>query len=160
LPATEAVLGKRVGHLLAVVKLGARHRHQVLHGDMGRDVARADLLLHRLGKQFHQSQSARHPAEAAIKAARQIIHAVAETLFQFSKQPALFQRRLGFGKPDRAIQHQGIGFAHVPDDGFHPVATQLLQGGDAVVTVDDLIPIGLACDGYDDNRRLLSRCRQ
>ena len=141
LAAAEAILRKRIGHALAVVRIGARHRRQILHRDMSGDLARADALLHGFGKLFHQSQSARHPAHAAIKTARQIFQAVAETLLQFLKQPALLQCRLLFGKTHRSIQHQSVGFVHVPDGGFHRVATQLLQSCYAFVPVDDQITV-------------------
>ena len=153
LTATEAMLRKRVSHALAVLEIGARRRRQILHCDMRRDLSGADALLHRFGKLFHQSQSARHPAHAAIKASRQIFQAVAEALLQFLKQPALFQCGLLFGKTHRTIQHQSVGFIHVPDDGFHRVPAQLLQSRYAFVTVDDQISVR---HGNDDDRRLLS----
>jgi hypothetical protein len=157
LAAAEAVLRKRFRHALTVIGIGARHRRQILHRDMRRDLAATDALLHRFGKLFHQSQSARHPAHAAIEAPRQIVQAVAEALLQFGKQPALFQRGLLFGKAHRTIQHQSVGFIHVPDDGFHRVPAQLLESRDAFVPIDHPITVRL---GDDDDRRLLSRRRQ
>jgi hypothetical protein len=157
LAAAETVLGKRFRHALTVIGIGARHRPQILHRDMSGDLAAADALLHRFGKLFHQSQSARHPAHTAIEAPSQIFQAVAETLLQFLKQPPLFQCGLLFGKTHRTIQHQSVSFVHVPDDGLHRVPAQLLQSCDAFVTVDDQISVR---QGNDDDRRLLSRCRQ
>jgi hypothetical protein len=63
---------------------------------VGRDRAAAYLLLHALRQQFDQGQSARHPTQAAIKAARQLLQAIAKTSFQFRQQPAFFQRCLPF----------------------------------------------------------------
>ena len=154
------MLRKRVSHALAVLEIGARHRRQILHCDMRRDLAGADALLHRFGKLFHQSQSARDPAHAAIKTPCQIFQVVAEASFQFCKQPSLLQRRLRFGKTHRSFQDQRIRFAHSPDDRVDRVAPQLLQSGDAFVTVDDLIPIRFVRFGNDHDRRLLSRGRQ
>lgn len=151
--------GKRIGHALAVIDIGAGHRSQILHRDMSGDLAAAHALLHGFGKLFHQSQSARHPAHAAIETSRQIFQAVAETLLQLLQQPTLLQRRFLFGKAHRTIQHQSLGFRHVPDDGFHRVPTQLLQGRHAFVAVDDQISVPTF--RHDDHdRRLLSRCRQ
>jgi hypothetical protein len=104
---------------------------------MGRDPPGANALLHRFGKLFHQSQPARDPAHAAIKAACQIFEAVAETPFQLRKQPALLQRRFLFGKTHRAIQHQGLGLTHRPNDGFNRIPAQLFQSGHAFVAVND-----------------------
>lgn len=160
LAAAEAVLGKRVSHALAVVGIGARQRRKILHRHMRRDLAGADALLHRFGNLFDQSQSARHPAHAAIKAARQILQRVTETLLQFGKQPTFFQRRFRLGKPHRTIQHQSVGFVHIPDDGFHRVAAQLLESRHTLVAIDEPIPIGLIRNRDDHDRRLLPRCRQ
>lgn len=153
--AAEAVLRKRLGHALAVVRIGARHRRQILHRDMRRDLAGTNALLHGFGKLFHQSQPARDPTHAAIKSPRQIIEAVAEASFEFLKQPALFQRRLLFGKTHRPIQDQRVGFAHVPNNSFDRVAAQLLQSRHAFVAVDDQIPIRFLENRHDDDRRLL-----
>ena len=96
---------KHVGHAFAVVEIGARHRHQILHRDVGGDLTGADLLLDGFGNQFHQSQSARDPAYAAIKAPCQVFQAVAGTVLQFGKQPPLFQRCFLFGKTHRPVQY-------------------------------------------------------
>lgn len=157
LAAAEAVLRQRLGHALAVRRVGARHRRQILHRDMSRDLTGADTLLHGFRKLFHESQSARDPTHAAIKTLRQIVQAVTETLLELAKQPTLFQCSFVFGKAHRTIQHQGVGFAHIPDHGFHRVAAQLLQGRHAFVTVDNSITVQYR---HDDDWRLLSRCRQ
>ena len=127
LAATEAVFRKRIRQALTVIRIGARHRRQILHRDMRRDLAGAHALLYGFRELFHQSQPARYPTRAAIKAPGEIVQAVAETLLQFLEQPALFQRRLVFGKTHRSIQHQSVGFVHVPNDGFHRVAALILQ---------------------------------
>jgi hypothetical protein len=93
LAAAEVMASQHVRHAPAVVEIGARHRRQILHGDMGRYLAAADLLLDGFGKLFHQSQSPGHPTHAAVEAARQIIEAIAETLLQLLKQPPFFKRR-------------------------------------------------------------------
>jgi hypothetical protein len=160
LTAGEVMPCKRIGHALAVGQIGARHRRQILHRDMRRDLTGADSLLHRFGKLFHQSQSTRHPAPAAIKAASQIIQTVAKTPFQFLKQPSFFNRRIAFAHAHRALQHQRIRFAHRPDRGFYRVLTQLLQRCHPLVAVDHQITIRIAGnrDGHDG--RLLARRRQ
>ena len=151
---------KCIGHALAVVEIGARHRRQILHGDMSRNVTAADLLLHGLGKLFHQSQPARHPTHAAIKAARQIIKVVAETLFQFLKQPSFFKGCVAFAEPHRAFQHQRVGFTHRPYRRFHRVLTQLLQRRHTLVAIDDPITIRILGNRDDNDWRLLARCGQ
>lgn len=126
LTAGESMLCQPLGHALAVGRVGARHRDQVFHRYVRGDLAVAHALLYGFGNLVHQRQSPRYPTDAAIKPACQILQAVAETLLQFGQQPALLQRRLAFGKTHRAVQHQRVGFAHVPDDGVHGVAAQLL----------------------------------
>ena len=54
LPACETMRGKRIRHALAVLDVGARHRYQILHRDVSRDLADANLLLDLLRKKFHQ----------------------------------------------------------------------------------------------------------
>jgi len=120
------------------------------------DLAGAHALLNGFGKLFHQSQSARDPAHAAIKAPRQIFQAVAETSLQFRKQPALLQRRFLFGKTHGAIQHQGIGLTHRPNDGFNRIPAQLLQTGHAFVAINDQVPIWFFRYADDHDWRLLS----
>ena len=51
----------------------------------------AYLLLHAFRKLIDQRQPARYPTQAAIKAARQLVETIAETLLQFGQQPAFFQ---------------------------------------------------------------------
>lgn len=157
LPAVEPVRGKRFGHPLAVLDIGAGDRHQHLHRHMGRDLAAAHFLLNRLGKQFHQRQSARHPADATVEPACQLIEAVTEARFQFRKQPALFERGLAFGETHRTIQYQGLGFAHRPDHRFHRVSAQFLQSRYPLEAVDNPIAIGLVRNRDHHDRRLLAR---
>ena len=158
LAAGETVPGKRIGHALAVVDIGARHRSQILHGDMRRDLAGTNALLHTVRQLFHQSQPARHPTHAAIEAPRQILQAIAETLFQFSKQPTLFERCFAFGKTHRPIQHQSVGFIDVPKNRFDRVPAELLQSGHPFESIDQPIATGLFGIADDHDRRLLSRC--
>ena len=94
LPAREAVGSKRIGHALAILDVGARHRHQVLHGDMSRDLTHANVLLNRLREKFNQGQPAGNPTDTTIESPRQIVQTVAEALVQFLKQPSFFQRRV------------------------------------------------------------------
>ncbi len=50
LPARELVPRKRGGHLLTVVQTATRHRHQILHRYLRRDLAHTHLLLHAIRK--------------------------------------------------------------------------------------------------------------
>ena len=152
----EVVLRKRLGHAWAVRGTGARHRHQEFRRDMGRDRALAYLLLHAFRELFHQSQPAGDPMHTAIKAARQLLQAVAETLLKFRQQPAFFQSAVPFRPAQRAIQHQGFGFAQGPDHGFDRIAAELFQSGDALIAVNDHIAIRLIRNGDHDDRCLLS----
>lgn len=158
LPAREPVLGQAFGQPLAVLDIGARHRHQILHGDVCGDGALAHFLLHTSRKQFHQRQSPRHPTQAPVKPPRQVLQAVTKALFQFGQQPALFQRRFAFRETHRAVQDQGLGFAHLPNRGFHRVPAQLLQSRDPLVAIDDRVMVRLVLHRDDHDRHLLARC--
>jgi hypothetical protein len=56
--AAELVRGNSSRNPLAVFDVGARHRNQILHGNMGRDLSQTNLLLDGIRKEFHQSQTA------------------------------------------------------------------------------------------------------
>ena len=154
------MLSEHGGHPLAVVQADARHRHQKLHGHVGGELALAHLLLEGLGQKIDQGQAPRHPTEAAIKAARQLLLSIAVALLQLRQQPTFFQRRLVGGEAQRAVQEQGLGFAHRPDHRFHRVPAQLLEGRQALVAVDDHITVYLADDRHHHDRRLLPDFRQ
>lgn len=159
LAAAEAMPGKHIGHALTIVAADTGHRRQILHSGMGGDLAVADPPLHGVRNLFDQRQPAGDPTEAAIEPARQILQAVAEALFQFLKQPALFQRRFACGQAHRLLQHQGFGVAHIPNDPVDGVAAELLQGCDAFESIDYSIAAGTFGIGGDHNRGLLSRTR-
>ena len=73
------------------------------------------------------------------------------------QQPALFDRALRLAHPQRPVQRQRVGFAHLPDDGVDRVAAQLLERGDALVAVDDQIAAAIF---DDDDGRLLADLSQ
>ncbi|HZY41245.1 MAG TPA: hypothetical protein VFF59_04505, partial [Anaerolineae bacterium] len=60
-------------HALAMLRIHAGHRHQILHRHLRRQFSFAYLLLDRFRQQLHQRQSPRHPTGAAVEAARQFI---------------------------------------------------------------------------------------
>src|SRR5205814_9824354 len=57
----------------------------------------------------------------------------------------------------RTVQHQSLDFVHRPDHRLDRVPTQLLESRDALVTVNDQIPIWVIRSGADGDRGLLSR---
>lgn len=75
--------GEDFRHSLAVFAADLGHRRQKLHRQVGRDLARAYTLLNFQGQQFDQGQPPQHPTGAAIEAARQVLHTVAEAPLQF-----------------------------------------------------------------------------
>ena len=160
LPRVTVMFHEHRGHPLAVLQAHARYRNQKLHGHMRRDLPLAHLLLDGFRQQFHQRQPPRHPAHAAIKAARQLIQSVAEALLHLLQQPALLQRGFTFGETQRAIQPQSLGLAHRPDHRFHRVPAQLLKRRQALVAIDHQVPVRLAGGGHHHDGRLLPRVSQ
>ena len=157
--AAQVMPRKSFRHAPAVIPTAPRHRNQVLHRHMRRDRAAAHLLLHALRKQFDQSHPPRHPTRAAIKMAGDLLQPIAEALFQFHQQPALFQRRLVIATAYGTIQKQGLHFAQRPDHSLHRVPAQLLQSRHSLVAVDDQVVLWLLAGDHDD-RRLLTAGRQ
>jgi hypothetical protein len=160
LPRSAVVLNKSGGHSLAVVQVDARDWYQKLHGQVGGELAFAHLLLEGLGEKIHQGQPPRHPTEAAIKAARQLLLSIAVALLQLRQQPTLFQCRLVWGEAQRTVQHQGLGCAHGPDHRFHRVPAQLFECRQALVAVNDQVPARLAFHRHHHDGRLLPDFRQ
>jgi hypothetical protein len=156
----EAVHRQRLRHALTVLATRTRHRRQELHRRLRRDFALAHLLLHTFGKQFHQSQTTRHPTHTAIQPSCQLLHAVTEALLQFGQQPAFFQGALALRKTQAAVQHHGFGLPHRPHHRFHRVPPQLLQGRDPLVAVNDQVAILLVGYSHHHDGRLLTRGRQ
>jgi len=159
-PRLAVMLREGRGHPFAVIQTDAGHRHQILHRNLCRHFALAHELLNRLRQQFHQRQAPRHPAHAAIETLRQLFEPIAETLFHLGQQPTLLQRALVFRPAQRTVQQESFGFAHRPQQRFHRVPTQLLEGGDALVTVDDQVALRSAFHRHHHDRRLLARCGQ
>lgn len=160
LTAGEAVFGKCFGHASAVGKTGACHRRQIFHRHVRGNLAGAHALLYCFGKLLDQSQPARDPTDTAIEAPRQILQAVAEALLELGKQPALLKRRLLLRQPHRPVQHQGVGFAHLPDDGLDGIPPQLLQSRHPLVAIDNLVAIWLLFNSNHHDRCLLSHRRK
>ena len=154
------MLGEDRGHALTILQALACRRHQKLHRHLRQDLALAHLLLDCFRQEFHQGQPPRYPAHAAVEAARQLIEAVAEALLQLRQQPPLFQRGLVFAQPQRAVQQHGRGLAHRPYHGFHRVPSQLLQGGDPLIAVNDHVTVCLAFRRHHHDGHLLSRVGQ
>jgi len=126
---------------------------------MRRDRPIAHLLLHPFGKKFHQCQTPRYPARAAIESATQLFQSIAETLLQFRQQPAFFQGRLALPPTHAAIQKQSLGLAQRPDHRLHRVPPKLGERRDALVAVDDQIMLRLLA-GHHHDGRLLTAGRQ
>jgi hypothetical protein len=146
-------------HALAMFHVDARHRSQIPHGDLRGDAPFAHLLLHRFRQRFHQRQTARDPTRATVETARQFLDRAAVLFFQLRQQPALFERAFRLAVvSQRMNQHQRFGLAHrVQNQRIDRVATELLERGDALVTIDHQILLS-ACN--HDDRRLLTRLSQ
>jgi hypothetical protein len=145
------------GHLFAILEIGARHRHEELHGHVRGDLAFAHFLLDRVGKEFDQSQAPRNPTDTAVKAAGQIIQPVAEALLEFRQQPTLLQGGFALRCPQRLAEQQRLGLGHLPNRCAHGVAAQPPQGRYPLVSVDDQVAVRMVADRHDHDRHLLAR---
>ncbi len=156
----ELELREDRGHSLADLDADARHRHQELHRDLGADLSPAHSLLNRIGQKLDQSETARDPAHAPVEPPREVLEVVTEAALELGQQPALFQRRLLFGQPQRPVEHQSLRVTELPHRRAHRVVAEPAQGGDALEAVDYLVPVRLARDCNDHDRHLLSRVGQ
>ena len=149
----ELIPGNLTGEAFAVIPLGARHWHQILHGGVGPDFSAADLLLDRLGQLTNQRQAARDPRHAPVEAPGEIIQTESQTAMQLNQQPSLFERRFSLGRTQGPVQYQSLGLVHVPDCRAHRVLTETLQCSQPLVAIDDQESVGCAGQGdhYDGN---------
>jgi hypothetical protein len=83
----QAMRGNRRREADALVRLGARQRHQVLHRRMRDDVPLADVLLNRVGKRADQAEAPRHPAHTPINASGDDVECEPVLLVQRAQQP-------------------------------------------------------------------------
>ena len=94
-----------------------------------------------------------------VEAPRQLFDGVAVLVFHLGQQPALFQSGLRLAAATQGMhQKQGFGFAHgVQNQSFDRVTPQLLESGDALVSIDHQIALRA---GNHQNWRLLARFSQ
>jgi len=147
LPRRPPLFGESGGHASAVLPVDARHWRQIPRGERSGDRAFPHQLLHRFRQRLPQRQAAGHPRSAAVEAPGQFFQRATQAAFHLRQQPALFDRAFRLAHAQRPVQRQRVGFVHLPDDGIDGVAAQLLERGDALVTVDDQI----AAVGWDDD---------
>jgi hypothetical protein len=142
-------------HAVTVFHAEARHWRQVPHSDLCGNASFANLLLDGLGQCVYQGQTASDPGCTAVEAARQVFDGVAMLVFHLGQQPALLQCGLRLAAAAQGMhQQQGFGFAHrVQNQRFHRVTPQLLQRGDALVSIDHQIALRA---GDHQDRHLLA----
>ena len=160
LPRVAMVLDEGGGHLLTLLQADARHWDEVLHGQLRGDLAFAHLLLDGFRQQLDQRQAPRHPTDAAVEAARQLLQRIAQALLHLRQQPALFQRAFLRTEAQRPVQQQSFGCAHRPERGFDRVPAQLLERGDALVTIDHQITVAVVWGQDHHDGRLLAGLSQ
>jgi len=160
LPRVATMLDEGGGHPRAVLHLDARHRHQILHRQVRRQLAFTHLLLDRFRQHLHQPQTPRYPSHTAVEAASQLLQRIAEALLHLRQQPTLFQRALLGTEAQRAVQQQSFGFAHRPHGGVYRVPAQLLERGDALVAVNHQVALAVFGREDHDDGRLLATLSQ
>jgi hypothetical protein len=114
LAARQLLLSDRLTQPLTRLGVDACDRHQRLHRRLCGDLTAADPVLDRSRQILHQSQVARHPAGAAVKASRQLLLAPTRAARQLGQQPSLLQRRVAGGVAQAALQDQRLGLAQIP----------------------------------------------
>lgn len=132
------------------LRVGSRHRQEVLHGRVRPDLASSDVLLNERRELLHQTQPPRNPAQTAVEAPGQRFQVQTKTAMQLGEKPALLQRRLRLRLAQRAVEHQGLRFVHRPDRGLDGVATQPSQSTHPLVPVDHHEAVRLARRHHHD----------
>jgi hypothetical protein len=132
----ELMVGNLPGKTLAVVRLGARHRDQVLHRRVRADFSQAHVLLHRVRQVAHQRQPARDPGHAPVETPGEVLQVQAKAAMQLRKQPPLFKCRFSFRSAQGSVQDECFGFVHIPNRGAHRIVPETLQRPDSLETID------------------------
>ena len=157
LPGGQPMRRNRLGEASAVGRVGARQRHEVLHGGVRHEVAGVHVLLDRIGQRAHQTQAPGHPAHAVIEAPRQRVERQAVVLMQRAQQPALLERARGPVGVQQLPKDQRLRLRHFPDHRRHGVALEPLKTPDPLVAVHDHVR---GAGHHDHDRHLLTRLRQ
>lgn len=152
----ELIPGNLLGEAFAVIPLGARHRHQILHGGVRPDFPAADLLLDGVGQLTNQCQAARDPRHAPVEAPGEIVQTESKAAMQLGQQPSLFERRFCFGCSQGPIQYQRLSLVHIPDCSAHGVLAETLQRSNPLVAVDDQESVRLVSQSNDYDGNLLT----
>ena len=153
----ESMRRDGLGETHAVIAVGARQRHQVLHRRMRDDVPVADVLLNRHRERAHQTEAARHPAHAPIEAPRDHVERQSVLLVQGAQQPGLLKHVLARVGLQQLAKHERFCGRHRPDDRGDRVAMEPVQTADALMAIDDEI---LRRAGHDHDRHLLPDLRE
>jgi hypothetical protein len=157
LPRRQAVRSDRRREADAVLRLGARQRHEVLHRGVRDDGAVADVLVNRRRQRAHQTEAARHPAHAPIEAPRDHVERESVLLVQGVQEPRLLKHIRGRVGLEQRAKDERLRGRHLPDDRGDRVAVQPMQAADTLMAVHDEVP-GLARHHHD--RHLLADLRQ
>jgi hypothetical protein len=136
LPGAEPMRRDRLDEAEAIGRVGARHRHEVLHRGVRDEPSVLDVLLHSLRERADQTQAPGDPAHAAIEAPRQCVEGQAMVFMQRAQQPALLERAVGGVRAQELPKDQGLGLRHRPHDGGDGVALQPTEAADALMAVD------------------------
>lgn len=154
---SEAMRHDRLDEAHAVGRVGACQRDEVFHRGVRDERAVLDVALHGVGEGSHQPEAPRHPAHAAIEAARQGVQRQTMLLMQRAQEPALLQRAVGRVGVEQLPKDQRIRLRHLPEHGGHRVALQPAEAADAFVAVHDHVD---RARRHDHDRHLLTGVRQ
>ena len=147
----------RLDEAHAVDRVGARQRDEVFRRGVRDKRAVLDVALHGFGKGSHQPEAPRHPAHAAIEAARQGVQRQAMLLMQRAQELALLERAVGRVGVEQLPKDQRLRLRHLPEHGGHRVALQSTEATDAFVAVHDYVR---RARRHDHDRHLLTGVRQ
>ena len=153
LPGAEPMRRDRLDEAEAIGRVGARQRHEVFHRGVRDELTVLDVVLYRFGKRPHQPEAPRHPAHAAIEAARQAVKRQPVILMQRAQQPPLLERALRRVGVQQLSEDQRFSLRHLPHDGADRIALQPAEAADAFVAVHHHVH---RARGHDHDRHLLT----
>ncbi len=123
---------------------------------MCRNLSATDPILDRGRQLLHHGKTPRDPSRAAVETSRQLFLAPTFAPAQLRQQPSLLQRRIACCVTQITLQHQGFGFAQIPQCRLHCVLLEPVEYPQPFVAVDDHIPIRRLNVAHNDDWLLLT----
>jgi len=133
---TLGQLASAGGEAKRVGRVGARQRHEHLHGGVGGKLAAAHKVLDWFGQPLHQGKAPGEPAHRVAAAPGQIAQRKPVGSMDLLDEPPLLQGRAGPGEIEPVGEQERLGLGQVQEQSLHDLPSKGLDRLDPTVPVD------------------------